>query len=184
MITSELKIEEKEKIEYDPIPSDVYQVEVLDINEKTVPQYKDKTKNEQVLEFQFTLLEGNDKGKDLRGRNLWRNYVPTYLYIGKNGKNVLYQIIEAIFNREISPDEKACMDRDFINSLIGRQCRVLVENSTKDNKTFSNIKSFLTIKSLLTPLTAEEKEKAAVKKKDEEEIEECLDPETGQPIAA
>jgi len=80
MLPSKLKIEKKEKMEYDPIPADVYQVELFDITHKETPQYKDKTKTEIVFDMQFTLLEGKDEnGKDLRGRNIWRNFVPSYV---------------------------------------------------------------------------------------------------------
>jgi len=83
-------------------------------------------------------------------------------------------------------EEEAYMDGEWLNKLIGKQCRVVVENTVKDKKTYSNIKSFLPIKEIMLPLTQEEKDKATVKKKDEEEEEvkqdTCYDPDTNEPI--
>jgi len=184
MINEEFKIEKKEAQGYDPLPENVYQVELLDITVDNRPTYDTRNKPdsekvyEKVFNFQFTLLSGRDmkKGEDLRGRNIWQNYVATFLYIGKNGKNTLYQIIEAIIGHEMSPAEEANMDTAFLNGLIGAQCRVLVKNNTKDGKTYSNIENFLPIENEAPRLTSEEKEKARVKKETQEEAHENTAP--------
>ena len=177
MINEEFKIEKKEAQGYDPLPENVYQVELLDITVDNRPTYDTRNKPdsekvyEKVFNFQFTLLGGRDmkKGEDLRGRNIWQNFVPTFLYISqKNGKNDLYQIIEAILGHEMSPAEEANMDTAFLNGLIGAQCRVLVKNNTKGDKTYSNIENFLPIELEAPRLTSEEKEKARVKKESQE----------------
>lgn len=152
------KIPKREKKEYPPLPEDMYQVELLDITAKQVPAYKDKGKTETVLSFQFTLLEG-----ELRGRNIWRNYVPAALWSGKKGKNVLWQIIEAIIMRNLRPEEVDTMDAEFLNKLIGYQCRIVVKNSQDGETTYNNIDSFLPKKTSLTKLTDEEREAARVK---------------------
>lgn len=169
-INETMQIEKRETQTFDPIPDDIYQVELLDITMKERPKYGKPEEKENLFDFQFTLLEGNDKdGDSLRGRNLWRNFVPTYLYISsKNGKNVLYQIIEAILGQELSPEQEAKMDGNFINSLIGGQVRVVVKTKQVGDKTYSNIESFLPKKKDLKALTEEEKEKATVKEKKEE----------------
>jgi hypothetical protein len=170
MIEQQIKIKKEEKKEYPPIPENVYQCELLDITMKETNKYQSQEK-ENVLDFQFTLLNGKDKNGDLRGRNLWRNYVPMSLYIGKNGKNVLYQIIEAIQNEEMSPEQEAMLDSQAINSLIGKQVRVVVKNKPDaKGKIWSNIVSFLPIESELPGLTPEEKEKAQVKEKKGEAV--------------
>jgi len=170
MIKTNFQIEKKEGQKFDPLPENVYQVELLDIEMKEKPNYK-KTGLENVLEFQFTLLNGKDKSESLRGRNIWRNFVPTCLYVGKNGKNVLYQIIEAIDGQEMSPEREATLDTAEINSLIGKQCRVVTKNKKDGDKVFSNIESFLTIENELPKLTQEEKEKATLRDKKEEKTE-------------
>ena len=170
MINENFKIEKKEGTEYPPLPENIYQVELLDIELQVKPKYKKENETEKVFSFQFTLLNGKEKdGSSLRGRNIWRNFVPTYLYIGNKGKNILYQIVEAIIGMELSPEIEATLDAEKLNKLIGRQARIVVKNTKKDDKTYSNIDTFLPIEAPLTALTAEEKEQARVKNKEEEQ---------------
>lgn len=164
MLEDTLKMEVKEKQEFKPIPEDVYQVEFLDVKSRQAKAYNDPSREETVLDFQFVLLEGKDGVEELRGRNVWRNFVPTYFYEGNKGKNVAIQISEALLGRVLTDEEEATWDGAKWNSLIGTQLRVVIENTTKDTKTYSNIKSFLPKRQDLAPLTAEEKEKATVKK--------------------
>lgn len=171
-IDKKIEIPKEEKKEYPPIPQNVYQVELLDVTLEEKPKYKKPDELENVLNFQFVLLNGKDKEESLRGRNIWKNFVPTYLYIGSKGKNNLYQIIEALIGRELDLAEEAEMSSDYINGLIGKQCRIVTINKTKDDKTYSNIDSFLVAEGDLTPLTEEEKENAKVKKDKEEKTEE------------
>lgn len=166
-LDNSIKIPKRESKEFPPLPEDIYQVELLEITADQKPAYKDKNKLETVLSFQFTVLDDGE----LRGRNIWRNYVPAALWSSsKNGKNVLWQIIEAIIMRELRDDEQNMMDADFLNKLIGYQCRVVVKNNTKDGKTFNNIDSFLPKKASMPRLTDEEKENARVKEKDGESV--------------
>jgi len=154
---------EQEAKTYEPLPEDMYQVELLDIEMQEKPNYNDKTKMENVLSFQFVVVEEGE----YRGRSIWKNFVPTYLYIGKNGKNALYQITEAMIMRNLSQEEKADFGSSYINKLVGYQCRVLIKNKEgKEGKKFSNIDSFLPKKETLKSLTDEEKEKAKPKKKE------------------
>lgn len=174
MLNEPIKIEKKEKAEFEPLPEKIYQVEVFDINAKQKATYDTRNKPDEqkiyetILDFQFTLLNGKDKdGKSLRGRNLWENFVPTYLYIGKNGKNKLYQITESCLGRELTQEEEATMDKDFLNKLIGSQIQVVVKNQTKGDKIYNRIDSFVSADSQLEKLTDEEREKVMVKKKEE-----------------
>lgn len=165
MINDNFQIPKKESVAYDPIPENVYQVELLDIEVQDKPKYKKPEETEKMFSFQFVLLGGKDKdGKSLRGRNIWRNYVPTFLYVSpKNGKNALYQIMEAIAGRELTREEEATMEAVKLNKLIGQQCRVVVKNTSKDDKTYSNIQTFLPVEFKMQELNAEEKETARVK---------------------
>ena len=167
MLNEDIKIVKKEKMEYPPIPKNIYQAEILDINLKDA-KGKFAQPGEKNFSFQFTLLEGEDKGKSLRGRNIWNNFVPTYLYIGKAGKNDLYRILEASLGRELEPAEEANFDKNFINNLIGQQLRIMVEPKRVGDRVFDNVTDYLTATSKLPSLTAEEKEKSKVKKKQEE----------------
>jgi hypothetical protein len=166
MINDNFQIPKKEAVTYDPIPDNVYQVELLDIEVQDKPKYKKPDETEKMFSFQFVLLGGKDKdGSSLRGRNIWRNYVPTFLYISqKNGKNALYQITEAMIGRELTREEEATMEAVKLNKLIGGQCRVVVKNNPgKDGKVYSNIDNFLPVEFKTQSLTDDEKETARVK---------------------
>jgi len=179
-VDNNLQIVKKEGAVYPPIPKNVYPAELLDISSELRPTYgtrnkpSEEQKIETVLSFQFTLLEGQDKSQEgdlqnLRGRNVWINFVPTYLYIGRKGKNNLYRIIEALIGRELTREEEAVgFTGGKLNGLISRQCRLSIEPKTKDDKTYDNIVDFLSAGTLLNSLTEAEKEKARVKDKDEQ----------------
>jgi len=174
MLYDNLNIPKKEGKTYPPIPKDIYQVELLDITSRETPTYdtKNKPDNEKeyeiVLSFQFTLLDGQDNGESLRGRNVWANFVPTYLYIGKRGKNTLFKIVEALIGRELTPEEEAKgLSGKSLNSLISKQCRVAIEPKKSGDKAFDNITDYYKANILFTALTAEEKEKARVKSDEE-----------------
>lgn len=177
-IEAQVQVEEKEGMDYPPLPKDVYQVQLLDVNseEKATYDTRNNTFAEQIMEtvlsFQFTLLEGKDGETDLRGRNVWANFVPTYLYISKkNGKNKLYRIVEALQRRELTDEDKKLMNTAYLNDLIGKQCRISVEPKVNGDRTYDNITDWLKANAALTPLTDEEKETATVKKDKDSETE-------------
>lgn len=181
MINKNIQVEKKEAQEFEPLPENIYQVELLDVNAKENETYNSKMgktngvkEMETIFDFQYTLLAGKDKkGESLRGRNIWDNFVPSYLYVSsKNGKNKLYRIIESLLGRELSPAEEAgAIDADFLNSLIGRQMRVGTENKEKNEKVFTKVKTYYAVDQDLPSLTDEEKEKATVKKTDKNHTE-------------
>lgn len=177
MLPNNLPIVKKETKTFDPLPEDIYQVELLDITAEDKETYNSKMgktqekEYETILSFQFTLLDGTDNGESLRGRNVWANFVPSFLYISaKNGKNALYRIVEALQGKTLSPEQEANgIDGAFLNSLIGKQCRIVTKNKAgKEGNLFTNIESFLVAKTLINALTAYEKENATVKKEKEQ----------------
>lgn len=175
MISEDIQVEKREKKEYPPIPKNIYQAQIFDINLADA-KGKYAKPGEKNFVFQFTLLEGNDGKTDLRGRNIWHNFVPTYLYIGKNGKNDLYRIIEAVKGKELDFEEEATFDKHFVNSLIGKQLRILIEPTRVGDKVYDNVTDYLAITVKVPELTSEEKEKSMVKKKKEEtKIEENVE---------
>lgn len=170
MIQEEIKVEKQEVKAFPPLPSDIYQCEILDINLGQRPTYDtrnlpdDQKKYEKVFKFQFTVLDH----ADLRGRNVWNNFVPSSLRVSsKTGKNELYKILEAVLGHELTQEEEATIDKNFINSLIGRQLRVFVVTVKKGDKTYDKADRYLPVISLLPALTSEEKENARVKVKEE-----------------
>lgn len=169
-VDTNIKVEKKETAEYPPLPKDIYQAELLDITseEKVTYNTKNKPEEEQELEVQmscqFVLLEGKEvkdgKEKSLRGRMVWVNYVPTFLYISKKyGKNKLFRLAEAILGRELTPEDEATLDGNVINTFIGKQCRLNVEPKVSGDKTYNNVTDLLKINDKLDALTPEEKEK-------------------------
>ncbi len=176
MLSSNLKVEKKEAMEYAPLPEDVYQVELLDITSEVKPTYDTRNKPdlekeyETVLNFQFVVLDGTDeKGESLRGRNIFENFVQSFLYISKkNGKNKLYKITESILGRELSPEDEAFMDGAFLNTLIGRQLRIGTIIKKDGDKSYTNIDKYLkAINKIELALNDEEREKSKVKPKEE-----------------
>jgi hypothetical protein len=164
-------VETREAQTFDPIPENIYQVELLDVEMELRAKYKKPEEKENQLSFQFVILSGKDKeGNSLRGRNIWFNFVPIYFYEGEKGKNKLFQVIEALLGRELTREEIATFETGKINKLITKQCRVFVKNTTKGDKIYSNIDSLLTAESLLTSLTTEEKEKAKIKSKENQQV--------------
>jgi len=180
MLNANIKIDKKETMDFKPLPENIYQVELLDINSEERATYDTRNKPdsekeyETVMSFQFTLLAGKDGEEDLRGRNVWANFIPTYLYISKkNGKNQLYRIVEALLARDLTPQEEAeGIDGDFLNKLVGKQCRIGVKHKQSGDKIFDNIETYYAIEDEKTSLTDEEKEKATVKKDKEEKVTE------------
>lgn len=178
MINETLPITKKEAGESKPLPENIYQVQLLDVTSKNDESYDSKEARkkdpalepvmEDILSFQFVLLSGKENGESLRGRSTWANFVPTYLYISrKNGKNKLYQIVEALLGDNLSPEQEAKMDGAFINSLVGKQCRIGIKNKQSGDKVYSNIETYYPSEMDMNALTDEEKAKATVGKKDE-----------------
>lgn len=179
MLDKNIKVTKEEAKTYPPLPENIYQVQLLDVTSKENETYDSKrdssteTEYETVMSFQFTLLAGQDlmgvNGvEDLRGRNVWANFIPIYLYIGKNGKNNLYRIIEALLGRDITPEEEAGgIDGEFLNKLIGKQCRIGTKHKKSGDKVFDNIETYYPSETDGKALTDEEVENATVKVKEE-----------------
>lgn len=166
MINEEIKIEKKVGGDYSPLPENIYQVQLVDIEVQEKPAYKNPDQSEKVLSFKFATLAGKDKdGNSLRGRLVWKNFVPLFLYVGKNGKNALYQITEALIGRDLTKEEEVSMGTRELNALIGMQCRIVVKNKAgKDNKVFNNIETLLPIEQKMVSLTNDEVKKLTEKK--------------------
>jgi hypothetical protein len=179
-IEQPLTIKKEEGKVYDPLPENIYQVELLDVSSKETETYDSKLSKgavkeyETVLTFQYTLLAGKNKeGESLRGRNVWDNFVPASLYIGKNGKNKLYKIVESLLGRELTPEEEAMgIDHDFLNDLIGKQMRIGTKNnaSKKTDAIYTNADTYYPSENDLEPLSEKERDEATVKNKKDDEV--------------
>jgi len=145
--------EKKETVSFPLLKNDVYTVQLLDVTEEESKKYQSE-EMENKFNFEFAVLSGVDaEGNDARLRLLSKNFVPTFLYIShKNGKNWLYKITEAMLGRDLTQQEEAeGITGELINSLIGKQCRVILEKvaSKKDaTKFYSNISNILPVEGI------------------------------------
>ena len=150
MLDPKATYEKKETISFPLLKNDVYSVELIDVVEEEKQKYQAEG-TESKFSFEFAVLNGVDaEGNEARLRLLAKNFVPTFLYIShKTGKNWLYKIVEALLSRELTQQEEAeGLNGEFVNSLIGKQCRVVLEKvaSKKDaTKFYSNISNVLPI---------------------------------------
>lgn len=176
MLSSDINVGYQEKPKYDPIPADVYPAELLDIRAVQEESWDWKKGNRDVPQyilnftFDFVLLGGEQKGKSLRGWRVSNRYIPTMLFVSKkHGKNKLFKIIEALIGRELTQAEyMAGLTAERINSLVGKQCRVLIEHTQKeDGNVFANATNWLPANSPLPALTVEEKEKVLAQNKEQ-----------------
>jgi len=166
---------------FPPLPKDIYQVELVNVESEQRPTFEtrknpvDAQNIETVLYFQFGLLEGekeilNALGQpvgvnSLRGRNVWSNFIPTYIYEGKKGKNKLMRILEAFYKHELTAEEKQDLAdptkcKFAINQLVGKQIRVSVEpkaSLSDATKIYDNITDWLKATKELEPLNEDEK---------------------------
>jgi len=161
MLKENRTFQKEESKSFPLLKNDVYQCQLVDVSMSVNNKYQSDEK-EEVLSFEFAVLGVKDaEGTEARTRLLAKNFVPTYLYISrKTGKNWLYKITEALLGRDLSQEEEANgITSQMINSLAGKQCRLLLEKvqSKKDStKFYSNIANILPADSEITPLTSEE----------------------------
>lgn len=183
MIEENVIFEKKEIQAYPLLPKGIYQAELLDVKTHENETYNSKMgktngvkKYQTDLSWQFTILAGRDENqekeemKELRGRNAWENFGKSYFYIEKTGKNNLYRIVEAFLGRELNQEEEAKgIAGQLLNSFVGKQINLSIETKTsKKGKTFDNIIDYFKVNAELTPLTPEEREKATIKKDNQE----------------
>ena len=123
-ITENFKVEAKES---GAMPKDTYEAQLIDVNVVIVDNYE-KTGKEKNFEFLFAVLENG-----YRGRKLTLRFVPTTLYISKKGKNKLYDVLEGLQGRELTEEETAYMDAQYVGNLTGKVVRLVVEINEKKN---------------------------------------------------
>lgn len=142
----------RQKIEYDPVPEGIYQVEISDIKLAQRQAYNKPEVTEDVLDFEFVIL---DEG-DCRGRRLWKkvrpvmnpgdtNFRPSYLYTLAS---------KATQKQAFTPEE--CLTFSP-NSLIGKQVLVTVDaKAGKDGRIWNNIQAFTIARTNLDPFEKSE----------------------------
>lgn len=140
--------------QFNPIPSDKYQVMIYDVNPIQEQNFKGDGMVDK-LDFSFVVLDDkkftsrDERDQPIeestRGRRLWRK-VPRSFVLGKKYRSSLfYELMCAIEKKQLNEDE---MVKIQPNTLIGQQLSVFV--SIKDQ--WNNIDSFLPITKDLEPM--------------------------------
>lgn len=112
---------------FEPVPADVYTVEVLDIEEREGTKYQ-SSEVETQINFKFVIIEEGP----FYGRFMWATCAPKIT--GGTKQSKLYQVIVAATGKEFSKDELKrageIVTPEFLNGIIGSQLRLTV--SVKD----------------------------------------------------
>lgn len=112
---------------FDPLPADVYPVQILDIEEREGTKFQ-SSEVEMQISVKFVVIEEGPH----YGRFLWATCSPKIT--GGTKQSKLYQVVTSASRHEFTKEElqKAheIVTPDFLNSLIGEQMRLTV--SVKD----------------------------------------------------
>ena len=156
-ISSNLRFERIEKKEYEPIPANVYQVQVGDIKEKyKTPWGKpDAEEKELYLTFEFIILD-----EAFRGRKLWKDIRPVSPTPSEGGSfkpSWLYKVASAVIGHPLSYAEGVNWAAEETNALIGRQLRLIVNLTPKNaqGRSYNNITEVLPVDKEIEPLLAD-----------------------------
>lgn len=148
MPVSGVKVVVSEGKSFDPLPTDVYQCELLDVEYKEQKAWKSEDM-EDVLVFTFAVIEEGEH----YGRRLWQ-YAKPKLSKFKGGSN-LYKVLvglnggKQLTDEECAMPEVVCSD-DALNDLIGKQVRLSVGQKEKQDKSIKNfVESYLPVKAVL-----------------------------------
>lgn len=153
-ITENFAIPKEEGKTYEVLPADIYQAQLIDVNVELNPDYNDKTKMVKNFSFLFAVIEEPNIGRWLTYR-----FVPTTLFIGRNGKNKLYQITEALMGRELTMEDENHFDANFVGGLVGEQIRLGVKVKVTGEKKTNIIDAVYPIKVTLNPMADIDQEK-------------------------
>ena len=126
--------------DYDPIPSDKYTVQVVDVN--LVTQFnKWKGEDQELLNYQFAILDDKpmpDSEETTRSRLLWHRMSQAL-----SSKSWLLKMVKAVYGRDLTKEELEAFASDP-ESIIGKQVDVMVEqNPSNDGSViYNNIISY------------------------------------------
>lgn len=156
---------------WDPLPEDMYQVEVLDVAAEVDETPYGGGDPKDVINVSFVILDNNTFEGDIhgeqstRGRRLWLRVNPNMSPPGDYPASKIYQIASNCFGGKIFSKHE-CERFDY-NSIIGRQLRVGVKTKTSKNtgKEYNQINSFFKPGKPLPPFDPETE---GFKKKEEE----------------
>jgi len=120
---------------YDTVPENLYECVISSISEGERPKFKNPSEKEKVINFEFTISQGIQKGKKL-GKQ-----VSPVIGTGFEGGNAstLYQMIYCVYRGVPKMGLK-----DVVNSLEGKHIKAMVKNKpAKSGKEYSRVTDFL-----------------------------------------
>ena len=172
-ITNNIIFERIEKKEFEPIPADVYQAQIVDIRDNKKVPYgapKDAPKTEQYLTFEFTILSSNAKG-----RKLFKDVRPV-TPVPSDGSfkpSWMYKLASAVAGHPLTYEEGTQFGLEQVNSMIGRQLRLIVNQTPKNaqGKSYNNITEVLSIQGEMEPLQADNVRTEGIQPLTQEEVE-------------
>ena len=159
-LPSDMEVATKQSKVFEPLPADIYQVEVLSLVVKENPFWKPKDDDgndtNPVSKYQLNqTLVIIEEGKNY-GRRVWDNMAPVVKPSGKKGASKAYKFITAILETELTWEECegfAPNPQVFyknMKELVGRQVRVSLETKiTESNKKKNIVASYLPVKAQL-----------------------------------
>jgi hypothetical protein len=117
------------------LPPDTYVVEITGLELRNDVQLYQSTETEDRFNFEFTILEEGE----FKGRKQWKE-VRTVMSVGWSGGNPswLYKIFCAVNNITVSEDDANKVTAQDINSMIGRQLRIVVEQKANQKGELKN----------------------------------------------
>lgn len=149
-VTSESKVEAPQGRTWKPIPEDIYQVVIKDVEEKIMKKYQ--SEEEELFDmFKFMILDGTGDAAlaqvscfcSLKWFSGNKKASPSKLV-------TLVKAVYAFYYPNLSVVELEAEDMDFkvINDLIGKQLRIAVKLTT--DGTNNKVTEFMAIKQELT----------------------------------
>jgi len=161
MLPDNFELPAPSKKEWPPIPEDVYQTEITNLEYKTEKnKYKEREKDpikkaampdeKSVINFEFTIIEEGQ----YYGRKVWQKMSPIKPYPPSGTMTSwMYRLASAMAGHPITREEADKFTSSDVNDFVRRQVKVVIKHSVPDfnGKVWNNIESFVTAKTQLPP---------------------------------
>lgn len=144
MLSPTVKFTKPQDSVIEKVPADVYQVVLSDVQEV---EGRDFNTNEpkQQLRFMAEIVNGDEKGKAIF---FYTSY--SWFNGGKNAKpSKLYNLVKTVYTKyhpDIAIDDMAIIEASDVNSLIGKQLRVTVEETENG---WPKVTAFVPVKDII-----------------------------------
>ena len=150
MIDPNFKMPESQGRKFEPVPPNIYQCQLSDIEIKSMPSFDDQSVMEEQFLFKWSILdEGAFYGKEIFA------FSSKKLVGGQKPSN-LYKILSGVSGKQFTKEE--CMRQEetvnpvLLNGLIGKQNIMAVSQKEKVKGGMKNvIDSILPVKAELPP---------------------------------